>query len=133
MFMKNIDQQLQFDVKNHVKSISLSNVEIVVVNLQNIKKKLSFEYHDYLDVFDRIQVNQLSLYRNNDHKIKLLNDVKFLQSRTYRMFLYKFEKIKKYFIGNLFKSFITLNKTLYFSSMLFAMKVNKDLRFCVDY
>ena len=46
---------------------------------------------------------------------------------------YKFEKIKKYFIENLFKSFITFNKVLYFLSMLFAMKVNKDLRFCVNY
>ena len=46
---------------------------------------------------------------------------------------YKFEKIKKYFIENLFKRFITFNKILYFSSMLFAMKVNEDLRFCVDY
>ena len=49
------------------------------------------------------------------------------------MSLYKFEKIKKYFIENLFKNFITFNKTLYFSSMLFAMKVNENLRFCVDY
>ena len=57
MFMKDIDQQFQFDVKSQMKSISLSNVEIVVVNFQNIKKKLSFEYYDYLDVFDRIQIN----------------------------------------------------------------------------
>ena len=49
------------------------------------------------------------------------------------MSLYKLKKIKKYFIENLFKSFITFNKTLYFSSMLFAKKVNEDLRFCVDY
>ena len=53
MFMENIDQQLQFDVKSQMKSINLSNVEIVVVNLQNIKKKLSSEYYDYFDVFDR--------------------------------------------------------------------------------
>ena len=46
---------------------------------------------------------------------------------------YKLEKIKKYFIENLFKSFITFNKISYFSLMLFAMKVNEDLRFCVDY
>ena len=58
MFMKNIDQQFQFDVKNQMKSINLSNVEIAAVNLQNIKKKLFFEYHDYLDVFDRAHVNQ---------------------------------------------------------------------------
>ena len=53
MFMKDIDQQLQFDVENQVKSINLNNVEIAAVNLQNIKKKLPSEYHDYLDVFDR--------------------------------------------------------------------------------
>ena len=55
-----------------------------------------------------------------------------MQSRTYRMLSYKFEKIKKYFIKNLFKNFITFNKILYFSLILFAMKINKDLRFCVD-
>ena len=47
--------------------------------------------------------------------------------------LYKFKKIKKYFIENLFKSFITFNKISYFSSMLFIIKVNEDLQFCVDY
>ena len=49
------------------------------------------------------------------------------------MFSYKFEKIKKYLIENLFKNFITFNKTLYFSLMLFAMKINENLRFCVNY
>ena len=116
-----------------MKLISLSNVEIAVVNLQNIKKKLFFEYHDYLDVFDWVQINQLFLHRDSDHKIEFLNNVKFSQNRAYRMFSYKLEKIKKYFIENLFKNFITLNKILYFSSMLFAMKINENLRFCVNY
>ena len=49
------------------------------------------------------------------------------------MFSYKFEKIKKYFIENLFKNFIMFNKVLYFSSMLFAMKINENLSFCVNY
>ena len=66
-----------------MKSINLNNVEIAAVNLQNIKKKLSFEYHDYLDVFNRAQINQLSSHRDNDHKIELLSDVKSSQSRTY--------------------------------------------------
>ena len=62
-----------------------------------------------------------------------MNDVKSSQSRAYRIPSYKFEKIKKYLIENLFKDFITFNKVLYFSSMLFTMKVNENLRFCVDY
>ena len=49
------------------------------------------------------------------------------------MFSYKFEKIKKYVTENMFKNFITFNKILYFSSMLFAIKVNENLRFCVNY
>ena len=46
---------------------------------------------------------------------------------------YKLEKIKKSFIKNLFKDFIMFNKVLYFSSILFVMKINEDLRFYVDY
>ena len=55
--MKDIDQQFQFDVKSQMKLINLNNVKIVVVNLQNIKKKLFFKYHDHLDVFDWTQIN----------------------------------------------------------------------------
>ena len=116
-----------------MKLINLSNVEIAVVNLQNTKKKLFFEYHDYLDVFDRAQINQFFSHQNNNYKIELLIDIKLSQSRTYQMFLYKFKKLKKYFIENLFKNFITFNKILYFLSMLFIIKVNEILRFCVKY
>ena len=52
MFMKDIDQQLQFNAKNQVKLFNLSNVDIAVINFQNIKKKLFSEYHNYFDVFD---------------------------------------------------------------------------------
>ena len=41
-------------MKSQMKSINLNNVEIAAVNLQNIKKKLFSEYHDYLDIFDRV-------------------------------------------------------------------------------
>ncbi len=49
------------------------------------------------------------------------------------MSLYKLQKIKKYLNENLFKSFIILSKALYFSLVLFALKVNEDLRLCVNY
>ncbi len=49
------------------------------------------------------------------------------------MFFYKLQKIKKYLNENLFKSFIILSKASYFLIILFALKVNEDLRFCVNY
>ncbi len=49
------------------------------------------------------------------------------------MFLYKLQKVKKYLNKNLFKEFITSSKALYFSLVLFILKANEDLRFCIDY
>ncbi len=49
------------------------------------------------------------------------------------MSLYKFQKVKEYLNENLSKNFITSSKVSYFSLVLFALKVNDDLRFCVDY
>ncbi len=49
------------------------------------------------------------------------------------MSLYKLQKVKKYLNENLFKEFITLSKASYFSSVLFALKANENLWFCVDY
>ncbi len=49
------------------------------------------------------------------------------------MSFYKLQKIKKYLNENLFKSFIILSKAFYSLSILFVLKVNEDLRFCVNY
>ncbi len=49
------------------------------------------------------------------------------------MFLYKLQKVKKYLNENLFKEFIISSKASYFSLILFILKANEDLRFCIDY
>ena len=49
------------------------------------------------------------------------------------MFFVKLLKVKKYLNENLLKKFITLSQTLYFFFVLFALKANKDLQFCVNY
>ena len=49
------------------------------------------------------------------------------------MLLYKLQKIKEYLNENLFKDFITLSKTVYTLSVLFTLKINSNLQFCVNY
>ncbi len=49
------------------------------------------------------------------------------------MSLYKLQKVKKYLNKNLFKEFIIFSKASYFSLVLFILKTNEDLWFCVDY
>ncbi len=41
---------------------------------EQVKIKLLSEYHNYLDIFDRAIINQLSLYHFYDHKIELIDE-----------------------------------------------------------
>lgn len=116
-----------------IKEISLSKVEFASQNLDNIRQKLPSEYYDYLDVFDRFQANHLFFYRTCDNKIELLVSLVSSQSQIYRISPYKLMKVKEYLNKNLSKSFFTLSKALYSLPVLFALKANGDLKFCVDY
>ncbi len=102
-------------------------------NLEDIKVKLSLKYQNFLDVFDRAQADKLSSHRLYDHKIELTSDATSSHCWAYWMSLYKLQKVKKYLNENLFKEFIIFSKASYFSFVLFALKANKDLWFCVDY
>jgi len=107
----------------------LSHVKI----LEKVKVKLSLEYHDYLNMFDRAMINQLSLHRFYDHKIELIDEETFFRSRLYQMFDHKLQKIKKYLINYLNKEFIFFSFASYISLILFIEKKDDSLRFCVDY
>ncbi len=101
--------------------------------LKQVKIKLFFEYHDYLDVFNRAMINQLSLHHFYDYKIELIDEEISSRSRLYQMFDHKLQKIKKYLIEHLNKEFIFFSFASYISLILFAEKKDESLRFCVDY
>ncbi len=101
--------------------------------LKQVKIKLLFEYHDYLDIFDRAMINQLSSHHIYNHKIELINERIFSRSRLYQMFNHKLQKIKKYLIKHLNKEFIFFSFALYISLILFAEKKDESLRFCINY
>ncbi len=101
--------------------------------LEQVKIKLFSEYHDYLDVFNRAMINQLSLHCFYDHKIELIDEEIFFRSRLYQMFDHKLQKIKKYLINHLNKEFIFFSFASYVSLILFIEKKDDSLRFCIDY
>ncbi len=124
--------QLITTVENKFEEVNLHELSHVET-LEKIKVKLSLEYHDYLDVFDRAMINQLSFHRFYDHKIELINEETFFRSRLYQMFNHKLQKIKKYLINHLNKKFIFFSFAFYVSLILFIEKKDDSLRFCVDY
>jgi len=133
MFIKDIDRKIVYNTQCELNVINVFSVDETTQNLENVKVKLSSKYQDFLDVFDRAQADKLSPHRSYDHKIELTSDVTSSRCRAYRMSFYKLQKVKKYLNENLFKEFIISSKASYFSLVLFILKANEDLRFCVDY
>ncbi len=133
MSIKDIDREIVYNTQCELNVLNVTFINASAQNLEDIKVKLSSKYQNFLDVFDWVQVDKLSSHRSYDHKIKLTNDVTSSRCRAYWMSLYKLQKIKEYLNENLSKSFITSSKTSYFSLVLFALKIDDDFRFCVDY
>ncbi len=104
-----------------------------IMSLNELKKKLSIVYHDFLNVFDRKKTTQLFLHRSYNHKIELEDENQSSKSWLYFTSSHKLQKIKKYLEENLKKKFITLSKALFASSILFVEKKDDSLRFCINY
>jgi len=65
--------QLITTVENKSEEVNLHELSHVEA-LEQVKIKLFSEYHDYLDIFDRAMINQLSLHHFYDHKIELIDE-----------------------------------------------------------
>jgi len=106
---------------------------ISVMLLNELKKKLSIIYHDFLNVFNREKMTQLSLHRSYDHKIELEDESQLSRSQLYLMSSHKLQKVKEYLEENLKKKFITFSKASFASSILFVKKKDDSLCFCMNY
>ncbi len=133
MFIEDIDRKIVYNTQCKLNVLNVAFINALDQNLEDIKVKLSSKYQNFLDVFDWAQVDKLSSHRLYNHKIKFTNDVTSSKCQAYWMSFYKLQKIKEYLNKNLSKSFITSSKISYFSLVLFTLKINDDLRFCIDY
>ncbi len=115
-------------VLSSVEDFTKLNEMIFVMSLNELKKKLSIIYHDFLNVFDREKIMQLLSHRSYDYKIELKDEDQSFRSWLYLMLSHKLQKIKKYLEENLKKKFIIFSKAFFASSILFIEK--KDNSFC---
>ncbi len=133
MFIEDIDRKIIYNTQCKLDVINVFLVNETTQNLEDIKVKLSSKYQNFVDIFDWVQADKLSSHHLYDHKIELTSDVTSSCCQAYQMSFYKLQKVKKYLNENLFKEFITSSKASYFSLVLFILKANEDLWFCVDY
>ncbi len=133
LFMMNINRKIAYNTQCNLNVLNISLINEMIQNLKDIKAKLSSKYHEFLDVFDWVQLNKLFSHCFYDHKIELISDFTLSCCQIYQMFSVKLLKVKKYLNENLSKKFITFSQVFYFFSVLFALKANEDLWFCVNY
>ncbi len=133
MLIEDIDRKIVYNIQCKLNVLDIAFIDASAQNLEDIKVKLSSKYQNFIDVFDQAQVDKLSSHHSYNHKIEFTNDVTSSKCWAYWMSLYKLQKIKEYLNKNLSKSFITFSKILYFSLILFALKINDDLHFCINY
>ncbi len=133
LFMTNINRKIAYNTQCNLNALNVSSINETTQNLKNIKAKLSLKYHEFLNVFDRAQLNKLSSHCFYDYKIEFISDSTLSHCWAYQMSSVKLLKVKKYLNENLSKKFITFSQTLYSFFVLFALKANEDLRFCVNY
>ena len=116
------------------KNVQINNAE--TLTSQKVFNKFSINYYDYVNVFNKSQANILFSHRFYNYKLKFVkraNKNALFKNRIYSLSDHKFEQIKKYLNEHLKKEFIVLNYVLFISSILFAKKPNKGLRFYINY
>jgi len=74
MFIEDIDRKIVYNTQCNLNVLNVFSTDETAQNLEDIKVKLSSEYQEFLDVFDRVQADKLSSHRSYDHKIKLTSD-----------------------------------------------------------
>ncbi len=130
LIISEINKSLQ---TSSVEDFAKLNEMTSIMSLNELKKKLSIIYHNFLNVFDRKKITQLSLHRSYNHKIELEDENQSSRSWLYLISSHKLQKIKKYLEENLKKKFITFSKAFFASLILFVKKKNNSLCFCVNY
>ena len=100
---------------------------------QKIDAFLLDEYRDYHNVFDWKKADELLPHHQYDHWIELTDEGIPSQSKIYSLSDYKLQKMKEYITKNLKKDFIEPSKAFYSAPILFTLKINGNLQFCVDY
>jgi hypothetical protein len=113
------------NVKKHLKKIN--KLDIISKNVFSLK------YHDFLNVFDKKTFNTLASHKSYEHKIILKKNAMLDYISLYNMFEKKLKIIKKCLKNKTKKDFITIKKSSLTSSILFMIKIDKSLRFCVNY
>ena len=106
-------------------------IVIAISNKNNQIREISFKYHNYANVFDEIDANNLFEHKSYDHAIETKNRI-FSFDFVYDLFITKFEAFRKYLNDNFKRKSIVFFSSFADAFIMFVKK-NENLRLCVTY
>jgi hypothetical protein len=103
-----------------------------IIEIEN-EHKLSEKYQDFVDVFNKTNVDKLSKHDSQNHVIKTIENKSSSFESIYNLSITELKTLREYLNEHLKKRFITLFHSSTRVSILFVKKSSEDLRLCVDY
>ena len=103
-------------------------------SIEDLKRKVLEIYHNEIEMFNQVKVDELSPHRKKNHEINLIFEFESSFIKSYKsMSEQKLATVKKYLDEHLKKRFIRLNSFKTTVPVLFVRKPSDDLKFCVNY
>jgi len=100
---------------------------------ENVRRHLPEQYHDFVDVFNKVKADTLPPHRSYDHRIELQLDSQPPFGPIYQLSKNELDTVRQYIDEHLANGFITHSKSPAASPILFVKKKDGSLRLCVDY
>ena len=97
------------------------------------KRKVPLHYHDYKDVFNKEDFDQLPDHRTWDHAIELTEDFKPVNCKVYPLNLTEQKALAEFIEENLSSGLIRPSKSPMVSPFFFVKKADGKLRPTQDY
>jgi hypothetical protein len=119
------------DCKN-LHDIEYTMHELIIETMMKSSQKIFEKYKDFANVFDKMKANELLKHDSQNHKINTKNKILSFES-IYNLFVIEFKVFKDYLDEFLIRKFIVSSFSSTKISILFAKKLENDLRLCVNY
>ena len=103
------------------------------VTMKKLKKRISENFHKYLNNWNLKKVNKISSHRKWNHRINLKSESTSSVKKAYELSRDQVTVVKHYINDMLSKNFIRFSYFDYFSSVLIVKKSEDEFKVCVDY
>jgi hypothetical protein len=131
-YCKRINVQAFILQCNDMFNIEFSMNNFIIETMMKSSKKIFEKYKDFVNVFDKININKLFEHDSQNHAINTKKKMLSFES-MYNLSMIELELFKQYLDKFLTKEFIVFFSSFVDASIFFVKKSRNDLRFCVNY